>query len=118
MNRIALLRILTEEGLIKQAAFRKGDVVSYKGRSYRLLWSGSTKYGDRARLQFMDGSKDFWVDLGLVSPATSGGSGGQNRNSPARRGGCRGCGGPIRNAPHHRAMGGYCGYCAFDEFDM
>jgi hypothetical protein len=30
---------------------------------------------------------------------------------------CRGCRGPIRNAPHHHAMGGYCGYCAFDEFD-
>ena len=36
-----------------------------------------------------------------------------------RRGGrCRGCGGPIRHAPHHRAMDGYCGYCAFDEFDI
>ena len=34
-----------------------------------------------------------------------------------RRGGCRGCGGPIRDAAHHRAMSGYCGYCAFDEFD-
>jgi len=31
---------------------------------------------------------------------------------------CRGCGGPIRHAPHHPAMEGYCGYCAFDEFDM
>lgn len=30
---------------------------------------------------------------------------------------CRGCRGPIVNAPHHRAMGGYCGTCAFDEFD-
>jgi len=36
---------------------------------------------------------------------------------PARRTTCRGCRGPIRNAPHHRAMGGYCGYCAFDEYD-
>lgn len=31
---------------------------------------------------------------------------------------CRGCRGPIRDAPHHRAMDGYCGSCAFDEFDM
>jgi hypothetical protein len=30
---------------------------------------------------------------------------------------CRDCGGPIRNAPHHRAMGGLCGQCAFDEYD-
>lgn len=31
---------------------------------------------------------------------------------------CRSCHGPIRNAPHHRAMGGLCGDCAFDEYDM
>lgn len=30
---------------------------------------------------------------------------------------CRECGGPIRNAPHHKAMGGLCGQCAFDEYD-
>lgn len=30
---------------------------------------------------------------------------------------CRGCHGPLDDAPHHRAMGGYCGNCAFDEFD-
>lgn len=33
------------------------------------------------------------------------------------RSGCRECGGPIRHAAHHRAMGGLCGGCAFDEFD-
>lgn len=32
--------------------------------------------------------------------------------------GCRGCGGAIVHASHHRAMQGYCGHCAFDEFDM
>lgn len=31
---------------------------------------------------------------------------------------CRGCKGPIRHAKHHRAMGGYCGSCAHDEYDM
>jgi hypothetical protein len=31
---------------------------------------------------------------------------------------CRDCGGPIEDAPHHRAMGGLCGSCAFDEYDM
>jgi len=35
----------------------------------------------------------------------------------SRSGRCRECGGPIRNAPHHRAMGGLCGDCAFDEYD-
>jgi len=45
--------------------------VTYKGRQYNLLWSGPTKYGERARLQFLDGSKDFWVDAHLVSGGTS-----------------------------------------------
>jgi hypothetical protein len=38
-------------------------------------------------------------------------------SSRGRSGRCRGCGGPIVDASHHRAMGGYCGSCAFDEFD-
>lgn len=46
--------------------------------------------------------------------------GGSSRPSSGRRfggGRCRGCGGAVVNAPHHRAMEGYCGSCAFDEFD-
>jgi hypothetical protein len=31
---------------------------------------------------------------------------------------CKQCGRTIKDAPHHRAMEGYCGECAFDEFDM
>lgn len=31
---------------------------------------------------------------------------------------CRECRGPLVSAPHHRAMGGLCGQCAFDEYDM
>jgi hypothetical protein len=38
----------------------------YKGRKYRLLWSGKTKYGFRAHLAFFDGSKDFWCDGNAV----------------------------------------------------
>lgn len=38
----------------------------YKGRTYRLLYLGETKYGVRAHLQFFDGSKDFWCDGSLV----------------------------------------------------
>jgi hypothetical protein len=40
-------------------------------------------------------------------------------SSSARRGNgrCRECGGPIRDARHHKAMGGLCGECAFDEYD-
>lgn len=39
----------------------------YKGRKYRILFLGDTKFGRRAHLQFFDGSKDFWVAAGLVS---------------------------------------------------
>lgn len=90
----------------------------YKGRTYRLLWQGATKYGRRAHLAFLDGSKDFWVDAASVTivdgvpPASS-----RSSSPRAASGRCRGCRGPIVDAPHHRAMGGYCGQCAFDEFD-
>jgi len=40
-------------------------------------------------------------------------SGGSGR----RVGNCRECGGPLVDASHHRAMGGLCGHCAFDEYD-
>lgn len=38
--------------------------------------------------------------------------------SRSTRSRCRECGGPLRDSAHHRAMEGYCGSCAFDEFDM
>lgn len=49
-------------------------------------------------------------DVTIVSTSTS-----ASTNTSTKR--CRGCGGAIRHAAHHRAMGGYCGDCAFDEFD-
>lgn len=63
-------------------------VAEYKGRKYRLLWIGSTKYGQRAHLQFFDGSKDFWVAAGLVTECSgsSSYSGGYSRGSSSRGG--------------------------------
>lgn len=43
----------------------------YKGRTYRLLYIGQTKFGRRAKLGFTDGSKEFWVDAALVSESDS-----------------------------------------------
>lgn len=40
----------------------RGSIVSYKGRSYRFL----AVEGDRWRLEFMDGSKDFPAVVSLV----------------------------------------------------
>ncbi len=42
---------------------------TYKGRKYRLLWKGKTRYGTRAKLGFFDGSKEFWVDASRVTEA-------------------------------------------------
>lgn len=44
---------------------------TYKGRTYKLLFSGKTKFGNKAKLGFMDGSKEFWVDLGLITEGSS-----------------------------------------------
>lgn len=54
---------------------------------------------------------DIWLYAIKKAPPTS------SSGSFRRSGRCRGCRGPIEDAPHHRAMGGYCGQCAFDEFD-
>jgi len=45
------------------------------------------------------------------NPGTSG------RRSGGSSGCCRECRGALVSAPHHRAMGGLCGFCAFDEYD-
>jgi hypothetical protein len=40
---------------------------TYKGRKYKLLFIGETRFGRRAHLQFQDGTKDFWVDERQIS---------------------------------------------------
>jgi len=47
-------------------AIEKGDVALYKSRRYRVLYAGSTPYGERVHLEFMNGDKSFWVDIGRV----------------------------------------------------
>jgi hypothetical protein len=51
------------------------QTASYKGRTYRLLWIGATKYGRRAKLGFWDGSKEFWADASAVSVSEARSSG-------------------------------------------
>lgn len=66
-------------------------------------------------------SKIVWDgdDVTLVSTSSLGTAPTKAVNQPATRAGgrCRDCREPIRDAPHHRAMGGLCGTCAFDEYD-
>lgn len=49
---------------------QRPEMVSYKGRPYRCTWRGKGKFGDgeRAKLEFMDGSKSFYVDAALLEP--------------------------------------------------
>ena len=49
----------------------QSQIATYKGRKYRLAWMGATKYGQRAKLQFFDGSREFWADAAAVSVSTS-----------------------------------------------
>lgn len=65
-----------------------GDIVSYKGKNYRLRWAGTTKFGQKAKLSFLDGSREFWVDLALIGPGTSTTS----TRSRGGRGKCENCG--------------------------
>lgn len=48
------------------------EVVEYKGRKYELVWSGNTRYGNKAKLKFLNGDKEFWVPLEAIqrSPST------------------------------------------------
>lgn len=47
------------------------DTATYKSRSYRLLWKGKTKYGERAKLGFFNGEKEFWVPASEVTIVAS-----------------------------------------------
>lgn len=120
---------------------------AYKGRQYLLVWEGETKRGRACKLAFSDGSKVFWADASEVTVtkrydsrrdrwgrsdgmtfgrlqrlreefrASGGDAEAANEARAERSGRCRGCGGPLQDCAHHAAMGGYCGQCAFDEYD-
>jgi hypothetical protein len=63
---------------------------SYKGRTYRLLWSGKTKYGMKAKLGFVGGSNEFWADLSMVTLNAAAPTSSGNSNQPRRRVNSRG----------------------------
>lgn len=75
------------------------QVAEYKGRKYKLAWQGTTKYGERAKLQFFDGSKEFWVDASTIRITESNSS--EPRGRGFRRAECAECGEWI-NSPNQR----------------
>jgi hypothetical protein len=50
---------------------QRGDRVIYKGNEYAVEFAGTTKYGEKAKLAFLDGSSTFWVPLAAVRLAGS-----------------------------------------------
>ena len=64
---------------------------TYKGKTYRLVFIGETKFGRRAKLSFTDGTKEFWVNAALVTEGAA--ASGQTRSGSPRgtRTGCQ-CG--------------------------
>ena len=65
-------------------------------------------------------TKVVWSGQGVSLCATEQIRGQAAAAAPAKAahsGRCRECRGAIEHAPHHRAVGGLCGSCAFDEYD-
>lgn len=74
----ALIQSVTDRYLSKTAA---DSIAIYKGRKYKLLWGpGKTKFGEKCKLGFFDGTKEFWADAKDVQIQQSSGS---RRNSPS-----------------------------------
>ena len=72
------------------------QVAEYKGRKYKLLWRGSTQFGERAKLAFFDGSKEFWVAANTLSGVRDNPSPVERVHGKGRRGSvvrCSECGG-------------------------
>lgn len=92
-------------GVRVQGKVAEGDVVTVTKKS------GETKRETISKVVWSGNGVSICAIEQSASPR------GYRRSGRGGSGRCRECGGPIRNAPHHRAMGGYCGYCAFDEFD-
>jgi|PlaIllAssembly_1097288.scaffolds.fasta_scaffold10906_8 hypothetical protein len=46
----------------------KGDLVLYKGVKYKVEFAGKTKFGFRAKLSYLNGTKEFWVNLSDITP--------------------------------------------------
>ena len=49
------------------------ELVTYKGKTYRCIYLGKTKFGRRAKLAFLNNTKEFWVDAALVGRAAASG---------------------------------------------
>lgn len=88
------------------------QVAIYNGRKYKLAWQGKTKYGERAKLAFFDGSKEFWVDSSKIT--TTEGSASQTKSYSNRLGRRTGCSCGSREGGSQPSD---CWSCKFDADD-
>lgn len=100
---------------------RTGRRTWFRGDTYgarNILRDGGAKWDQEAKAWWIgDHAKaETLADQARKAPTAVKPKETVSAPSNARRT-CRGCRGPIRHAAHHAAMGGYCGKCAFDEFD-
>lgn len=77
--------------LLEASEVPKGTTGVYKGKKYRIEYLGKTKYGRRAKLQFLSGTREFWVDADLVEVPPEPSNWGRSKGNP-----CAECGGSMR----------------------
>lgn len=97
-----------EWGVRVQGNAKAGETITVAKKS------GETKSERIAKIVWSGNGVTLCAIERSEAPRSSSGSSSHRVRSG---GSCRECRGPIVNAPHHRAMGGLCGVCAFDEYD-
>lgn len=85
-----------------------GDIPR-KGETITVVTKSGRARSEKVKSVLWRGSSDSGLKTAIVSLV------GTSSGTKSTR--CSECKGPIRDASHHRAMGGLCGSCAFDEYD-
>lgn len=78
---------------ITEADGRKARYTGKSGKTatYRVLYAGPTKYGERAKLGAMDGSFDFWADVSEIDLLPEGTTPSPAGHHPSGRERCAEC---------------------------
>jgi hypothetical protein len=102
MNRQSVAKELVR---LAREIVSKQDFATYNGRVYVLKYMGRTKYGERALLQFRDGSREFWVDAKKVQRTDD------SPGSSSSGGVCSECGKRFHRLTPCRDSSGILGVC-------
>lgn len=104
----------------ERKTMKNATPIKLRNGSWGAKITGSASIGDTITITAKNGrvwnttvTQVVFSNDGVTLVATA-----KHSKEYTQNGRCKGCGGPVVNASHHRAMAGYCGTCAFDEFDM